>query len=50
VSSLPKIVTRQRRGCDLNPGLRQRFTKGPVPETGTFATLRIEDHINIILK
>jgi len=27
VNSLPKTVTRQRRGCDLNPGQKYRPTK-----------------------
>jgi len=31
VNSLPKTVTRQRRGCDLNPGLS-------APESGTLTT------------
>ena len=31
VSSLPKTVTRQRRGCDLNPG-------PSAPESGTLTT------------
>ena len=31
VNSLPKIVTRQRRGCDLNPG-------PSAPESGTLTT------------
>jgi len=31
VNSLPKTVTRQRRGCDLNPGLT-------VPESSTLTT------------
>jgi len=32
VNSLPKAVTRQRRGCDLNPG-------SSVPESSTLTTL-----------
>ena len=32
VNSLPKTVTRQRRGCDLNPG-------SSVPESSTLTTL-----------
>ena len=31
MSSLPKTVTRQRRGCDLNPG-------PTVPESSTLTT------------
>jgi len=31
VNSLPKTVTRQRRGCDLNPG-------PSVPESSTLTT------------
>ena len=31
VNSLPKTVTRQRRGCDLNPGLS-------APESSTLTT------------
>ena len=31
VNSLPKTVTRQRRGCDLNPG-------PPAPESSTLTT------------
>ena len=31
VNSLPKTVTRQRRGCDLNPG-------PSAPESGTLTT------------
>jgi len=31
VNSLPKTVTRQRRGCDLNPGL-------VCPESSTLTT------------
>ena len=31
VSSLPKTVTRQRRGCDLNPG-------PSAPESSTLTT------------
>ena len=36
VNSLPKTVTRQRRGCDLNPG-------PSVPESGTLTT-RLPGH------
>jgi len=36
VNSLPKTVTRQRRGCDLNPG-------PSVPESSTLTT-RIPNH------
>jgi len=36
VNSLPKTVTRQRRGCDLNPGLS-------VPESSTLTT-RLPSH------
>jgi len=32
VNSLPKTVTRQRRGCDLNPG-------PTAPESSTLTTL-----------
>ena len=28
VNSLPKTVTRQRRGCDLNPGLKELIING----------------------
>jgi len=35
VNSLPKIVTRQRRGCDLNPG-------PSAPESSTLTT-RLHD-------
>jgi len=36
VNSLPKTVTRQRRGCDLNPGLS-------APESSTLTT-RLPSH------
>jgi len=36
VSSLPKTVTRQRRGCDLNPG-------PSAPESSTLST-RLPSH------
>jgi len=36
VNSLPKTVTRQRRDCDLNPGLS-------VPESSTLTT-RLPNH------
>jgi len=36
VNSLPKIVTRQRRGCDLNPG-------STAPESSTLTT-RLSSH------
>jgi len=36
VNSLPKTVTRQRRGCDLNPG-------PSVPESSTLTT-RLPSH------
>jgi len=36
VNSLPKTVTRQRRGCDLNPG-------PSVPESSTLST-RLPSH------
>ena len=36
VNSLPKTVTRQRRGCDLNPG-------PSAPESSTLTT-RIPSH------
>jgi len=38
VNSLPKTVTRQRRGCDLNPGLA-------APESSTLTT-RLPSHVN----
>jgi len=38
VNSLPKTVTRQRRGCDLNPG-------PSVPESSTLTT-RLPSHPN----
>jgi len=38
VSSLPKTVTRQRRGCDLNPG-------SSAPESSTLTT-RLPSHPN----
>ena len=37
VNSLPKTVTRQRRGCDLNPGLC-------APESSTLTT-RLPSHL-----
>jgi len=37
VNSLPKTVTRQRRGCDLNPGLS-------APESRTL-TSRLPSHL-----
>jgi len=37
VNSLPKTVTRQRRGCDLNPG-------PSAPESSTLAT-RLPGHL-----
>jgi len=40
VNSLPKTVTRQRRGCDLNPG-------PSVPEPSTLTT-RLPSHPNQI--
>ena len=39
VNSLPKTVTRQRRGCDLNPG-------ASAPESSTLTT-RLPSHLNI---
>jgi len=43
VNSLPKTVTRKRRGCDLNPG-------PSVPESSTLTT-RLPSHpLNIIIK
>jgi len=39
VNSLPKTVTRQRRGCDLNPGLS-------VPES-SMVTTRLSSHHNL---
>jgi len=38
VNSLPKTVTRQRRGCDLNPGYS-------APESSTLTT-RLPSHLN----
>ena len=38
VNSLPKTVTRQRRGCDLNPGLT-------APESSSLTT-RLPSHVN----
>jgi len=38
VNSLPKTVTRQRRGCDLNPGRS-------APESSTLTT-RLPSHPN----
>ena len=38
VNSLPKTVTRQRRGCDLNPG-------PSAPESSTLTT-RLPSHPN----
>jgi len=40
VSSLPKTVTRQRRGCDLNPG-------PSVPESSTLTT-RLPSHPGMV--
>jgi len=42
VSSLPKTVTRQRRGCDLNPG-------PPAPESSTLTT-RLTSHLCVVVK
>jgi len=41
VSSLPKTVTRQRRGCDLNPG-------PSAPESSTLTT-RLPSHSTLTL-
>jgi len=41
VNSLPKTVTRQRRGCDLNLGLS-------APESSTLTT-RLPSHPKIII-
>ena len=38
MNSLPKTVTRQRRGCDLNPGYSAR-------ESSTLTT-RLPSHLN----
>ena len=38
VNSLPKTVTRQRRGCDLNPG-------PTAPESSTLATRLQANHL-----
>jgi len=40
VNSLPKTVTRERRGCDLNPG-------PSAPESSTLTT-RIPSHPNVV--
>ena len=40
VNSLPKTVTRRRRGCDLNPGLS-------APESSTLTT-RLPSHAEIL--
>ena len=45
VNSLPKTVTRQRRGCDLNPG-------PTAPESSTLTT-RLPSHpknVNMVIK
>ena len=39
VNSLPKTVTRQRRGCDLNPGLS-------APEASTLTT-RLPSYLSL---
>jgi len=40
VNSLPKTVTRQRRGCDLNPGpLRLSPARYPVGYRATFVAM-----------
>jgi len=41
VNSLPKTVTRQRRGCDLNPG-------PSAPESSTLTT-RLPSHSELTL-
>jgi len=41
VNSLPKTVTRQRRGCDLNPG-------PSVPESSTLTT-RLPSYPTLLL-
>ena len=49
VNSLPKTVTRQRRGCDLNPGpsapessmLTTRLPSHPRPIVGLFGPLQL---------
>ena len=41
VNSLPKTVTRQRRGCDLNPG-------PSVPESSRLTT-RLPSHPTLLL-
>ena len=41
VNSLPKTVTRQRRGCDLNPG-------PAVPESSTLST-RLQSYPTCIM-
>jgi len=41
VNSLPKTVTRQRRGCDLNPD-------PTAPESSTLATRLCSDNISKI--
>ena len=46
VNSLPKTATRQRRGCDLNPGLlrlspaRQPLGYRATPRASSYASLR----------
>ena len=42
MSSLPKTVTRQRRGCDLNPGLS-------APESSTLTT-RLPSHLHTVTR
>jgi len=37
VNSLPKTITRQRRGCDLNPG-------PSAPESSTLTTRRLPSY------
>ena len=45
VNSLPTIVTRQRRGCDLNPDLsaRDNHVLLVLPKSSTLAT-RLPSH------
>jgi len=42
VKNLPKTVTRQHRGCDLNPGLT-------APESSTLTNLATEPHKHVVI-
>ena len=54
VNSLPKTVTRQRRGCDLNPGpsapefstLTARLTSHPTYDTRCYFNVRSKADIS----